>query len=56
MKATEEFKKYRWLPFAERMTKEDYRALQNGKDIKVDPVLVKKYPGLFKQEIKNVNR
>ena len=52
MKATDKFKQYRWLPFADKMTKEDYRALQAGKDIKVDPALVKEYPGVFKEGIK----
>ena len=47
MKATELFKDYRWLVFADKMTKEEYRDLQAGKDVKVSPELVRKYPLLF---------
>ena len=56
MKVTKEFNQYRWAPFAEHMTKEEFRDLQAGKDVKVDPKVAKKYPHLFKKELKNGNK
>jgi len=57
MKATKLFKQYRNAPLG--LPKEDYRALQRGEDVKVDPEVVEKYPLLFeksekkKVEVKN---
>ena len=54
MKATEEFKKYRCAVLG--ISKKDFRDLQAGKDVDVDPKIVKKYPLAFTKGEKNVNK
>ena len=60
MKATKVFNQYSLQVFGNKMSKEDFRALQAGKDVKVDPQLVKLYPECFentgnKKPVKEVN-
>jgi len=61
VKASKDFQYYRLSVFGGEMKKEDYRALQAGKEIEVSASLIKKYPNIFevdkppKREVSNGN-
>ena len=56
VKASKDFQYYRLAVFGGEMKKEDYRALQAGKEVDVSESLIKKYPNIFdkppKKEVK----
>jgi hypothetical protein len=47
VKASKDFQYYRLAVFGKDMKKEDYRALQAGKEVEVFESLYKKYPNIF---------
>ena len=47
VKASRDFQYYRLAVFKGEMKKEDYRALQAGKEVDVSDNLLKKYPNIF---------
>lgn len=47
VKASRDFQFYRLMVFGGEMKKEDYRALQAGKEVDVSESLFKKYPNIF---------